>query len=449
VRSDNLFSKRGSAVIDAPEEMYAPERDTPAPRRRSQRAPADSRPEKQQRDFGQDHAASSPNSQSGSDDEGFYPSRRSTGGVRLRLRGDLLRVPRTLWGRILGGVLLLGLLGGTAAAVLLVHSFFLHDERFVLASTSSIQIVGNTHVTRAQLLDIFGQDLERNIFNISLAARRRELEQLPWVQHASVMRLLPDHLRIAITERTPVAFVRQGTQIGLVDAAGVLLDIPANAPGDPTYSFPVLTGINSADPLSTRAARMKIYTRFTTELDSTGQQISAKLSEVDLSDPEDVKALIPEGWADILVHFGDSDFLTRYQKFQQLLPEWRTQYPKLASVDMRYDRQVVLEMQPGAVPATPGDPNPATPAATAKSADKPSTTAPAKKLPAKPKSGTKPLKKAHPASLKPTAGWRPGTASPHTGAAPANASAANTSAITPATTVKPGAPHPALQAVHP
>jgi cell division protein FtsQ len=245
VRSDNLFSKRGSAVIDAPEEMYAPERDTPPPRRRSQRAQADSRPEKQQRDFGpdlrpdfeQDHAASS--SRSGSNDEDFYPSRRSTGGIRLRLRGDLLRIPRTLWGRILGGVLLLSLLAGTAAAYLTARSFFLHDQRFVLASTASIQIVGNTHVTRAQLLDIFGQDLERNIFNISLAARRRELEQLPWVEHASVMRLLPDHLRIAITERTPVAFVRQGTQIGLVDAAGVLLDIPANAPGDPSYSFPI------------------------------------------------------------------------------------------------------------------------------------------------------------------------------------------------------------------
>jgi cell division protein FtsQ len=187
---------------------------------------------------------------------------------------------------------------------------------------------------------------------------------------------------------------------------------------------------------------MKIYTRFTTELDSTGEKLSAKLSEVDLSDPEDVKALIPEGWADILVHFGDTDFLPRYQKFQQLLPEWRTQYPKLASVDMRYDRQVVLEMQPGT--AAPADTSAGAPAAPAKSVAKPSTTAPARKLSAKPKSGAKPIKKPHPASVKPTASWRPGTATPHTKAA-----AANASPITPATTVKPGVPHPALQAVQP
>ena len=73
---------------------------------------------------------------------------------------------------------------------------------------------------------------------------------------------------------------------------------------------------------------------------------------MDLSNPEDVKALIPDKSADILVHFGDTDFLERYHKYQAHLAEWRTQYPKLASVDMRYDRQVVLEMQPGsAIPA--------------------------------------------------------------------------------------------------
>jgi cell division protein FtsQ len=49
------------------------------------------------------------------------------------------------------------------------------------------------------------------------------------------------------------------------------------------------------------------------------------------------------------VHFGDTDFLNRYQKFEEHLAEWRTQYPTLSSVDMRYDRQVVLQMQQGTV----------------------------------------------------------------------------------------------------
>jgi cell division protein FtsQ len=224
----------------------------------------------------------------------------------------------------------------------------------VIQSSSSLEFEGNAHVTRAQLLGIFGEDVERNIFTVSLAERRAQLESLPWVANATVMRLLPNRMRVSIVERTPVAFVRQGSHIGLVDANGVLLDMPVDVRASEHYSFPVVTGISAGDPISTRAARMKIFERFTSELDGSGEKISEELSEVDLSNPEDVKAMIPDRSTEILVHFGEENFLDRYRKFKEHLPEWRTVYPKLSSVDMRYERQVVLEMQPGsAVPIAP------------------------------------------------------------------------------------------------
>ncbi len=65
----------------------------------------------------------------------------------------------------------------------------------------------------------------------------------------------------------------------------------------------------------------------------------------------------------MLVHFGEDNFLERYRRFKEHLPEWRTLYPKLSSVDMRYERQVVLEMQPGATGVQ------AAPATAANSAD--------------------------------------------------------------------------------
>jgi cell division protein FtsQ len=277
------------------------------------------------------------------------PAVRRKAGVRVRFRG----MPTTKWGRIAAGCGLVVCLGLCAGLYVGARSFLLHDERFVIPSSSSIEFQGNAHVTRAQLLSIFGEDVERNIFIVSLPERRAELERLPWVAHATVMRLLPNRMRVSIVERTPVAFVRQGNHIGLVDANGVLLDMPVDSKPDGHYSFPVVTGISAGDPLSTRAARMKIYERFTTELDGAGEKISQGLSEVDLSNPEDVKALIPDKSNEILVHFGDVDFLDRYRRFEEHLPEWRTVYPKLSSVDMRYERQVVLEMQSGAgVPVT-------------------------------------------------------------------------------------------------
>jgi len=93
-----------------------------------------------------------------------------------------------------------------------------------------------------------------------------------------------------------------------------------------------------------RAARMHLYQQFISDLDSGGTKVSTQLSEVDISDPEDIWALLPAQGSDIQVHFGDSDFLARYRSYQQHLPEWRQQYPHLASVDMRYENQVVLDM---------------------------------------------------------------------------------------------------------
>ncbi len=336
------------------------------------------------------------------------PTRRRQAGVKVRLRGGL---PKSLGGKlgILAAVLLL--VGLCAAAAMVARTAILHDDRFVIPSSSSIEVQGNSHVTRAQLLSIFGEDVERNIFRVSLTERKAELEQLPWVEHATVMRLLPNRLRVSIIERTPVAFVRQGNHIGLVDANGVLLDMPTDVQANMHYSFPVVTGLALSDPLSLRAARMKLYARFTNDLDSSGEKVSQNLSEVDLSNPEDVRALIPDHGTEVLVHFGEDNFLDRYRKFEEHLPEWRTQYPHLSSVDMRYERQVVLEMQkgsavpvggaeaaagqptadPGTVAAAVAKPAAKTPVHPAPAAKLPAaTTKPSAKAPAKTKAASKP-----------------------------------------------------------
>jgi cell division protein FtsQ len=315
-------------VLEAPEERYTSESGRP---RRVSTAPD----KKLRRDLSEDFAEPY-------EDDNLPVGRRGTG-VRVRFRG----LPATKWGRIFAGCVLLIGLGVGTAVYLMARSYLLHDDRFVIPSSASVEFEGNAHVTRAQLLGIFGGDVERNIFTVSLEQRRAELERLPWVAHATVMRLLPNRMRVSVVERTPVAFVRQGSHIGLVDANGVLLDMPVEAKSREHYSFPVVTGISGNDPVSTRAARMKIFGRFTSELDGSGEKISEELSEVDLSNPEDVQALIPDHSTEILVHFGEDNFLERYRRFKEHLPEWRTLYPKLSSVDMRYEQQVVLQMPQG------------------------------------------------------------------------------------------------------
>lgn len=256
--------------------------------------------------------------------------------------------PASTVGRVALALAALLVLTGVTAACLALRTHLERDARFRIDGASQIQAAGLTEVSRSQLLPIFGEDIGRNIFFVPIGERRKALEAIPWVQHATVMRLLPDQIRVTVVERKPVAFTRHGQQIGLVDANGVLLGMSPTTMAAHHYSFPVVTGINAGDKLESRKARMDVYARLMAELDANNQHYSEQISEIDLTDPEDARVLMPAQGTDILAHFGEDHFLERYQRYQAHIAEWRQQYPKLAAVDLRYDHQMVLEMVSGA-----------------------------------------------------------------------------------------------------
>jgi cell division protein FtsQ len=264
--------------------------------------------------------------------------------------------PASAAGRIFLTLGALVVLGGLTASALMLRTYLERDARFRIAGAVNIQAAGLTEMSRSQMLAVFGEDIGRNVFFVPLDERRRELEAIPWVERATVMRLLPDQIRVSVVERQPVAFTRQGQMIGLVDADGVLLSMPAADMARHHYSFPVVTGIDPGDPAGSRQARMAVYQRLMGDLDSNGQHLSEQISEIDLTDPEDARVLMPEQGADILAHFGEDHFIERYQRYQAHIAEWRQQYPHLAAVDLRYDQQAVLEMASGkeASETTPG-----------------------------------------------------------------------------------------------
>lgn len=215
-----------------------------------------------------------------------------------------------------------------------------HSWRFRVQSSDDIEIAGLENVSKSQVMEVMGGDIGRNIFFIPLSQRKTELERISWVESASVMRFVPNRLRVEIHERNPVAFARVGSKILLVDAAGSLMDLPTA--GKNKHSFPVILGMNLGEPLSTRSARMKIYNQLVGELDSDGAHYSQELNEVDLSDPDDVKVTANSPHGEVLVHLGSSNYLYRYKKYVTHVQEWRQQFDKLDSVDLRYDRQIIV-----------------------------------------------------------------------------------------------------------
>jgi cell division protein FtsQ len=212
--------------------------------------------------------------------------------------------------------------------------------RFRIESSDDIEVMGTHNVPRAQIMEVMGGDIGRNIFFIPLSERKAHLEKIPWVESASVMRFVPNRLQIEIRERTPIAFARVGSRIWLIDAGGTLMELPTA--GKQKFSFPVIVGMNAGEPLSTRTARMKIYNQLLRELDADGAHYSQELSEVDISDQDDVKVLANDPGGAVLVHLGAANFLNRYKIYVTHVQAWRQQFEKLESVDLRYDHQIIV-----------------------------------------------------------------------------------------------------------
>lgn len=234
-------------------------------------------------------------------------------------------------------VVILCACGAVAAGV---YRYGTTSWRFRIESSDQIEIAGTRNVRRSQVMRVMGGDIGRNVFFIPLDERKKSLEEIPWVETATVMRLLPNRMKVEIRERTPVAFVQIGSKIELIDANGVVMNLPVASRGE--YSFPVIVGTSDVEPLSTRAARMKIFSQMMSELDAGGANYSKDVNEVDLTDPEDVKITVPDPAGAVLIHLGSSNFLDRYKLYVSNAQKWREEHSKLDSVDLRYEGQVIL-----------------------------------------------------------------------------------------------------------
>jgi cell division protein FtsQ len=251
---------------------------------------------------------------------------------RARLR---VRASARFWKALLA-VLLLALLG---FAGYITAGFLLRDPRFRLEE-SGLEMSGIKYVMRRQVAEKFAGDIGRSVLLVPLARRRAMLEEISWVESAAVARAWPNRLRITIAERVPVGFLRAASGLYLVDRHGVVMERPARA----TFNFPVITGFGERDSPEQRQQRMRLYLAMIEDLDSDGAQHSLDISEADLSDPEDARIIVPGRDASeaILVHLGNTNFLSRYQTYLAHIRQWRQQFEKIQSIDLRYERQVVV-----------------------------------------------------------------------------------------------------------
>jgi cell division protein FtsQ len=213
----------------------------------------------------------------------------------------------------------------------------------LLLKPDQIELTGNHIVSREAVLQQFVHDRNRSVLRVPLDARRSQLEQIPWVESASVQRILPNRLRIELTERTPVAFARNGNELALIDAHGVILDRPRGQ----DLHFPIVTGVSEDLPRDQREKRMQTYEEFMKDVELVRGGSSDRLSEIDLSNPKDLRVVMT-GLASandsqaVTIHFGSGEFTGKYKMLVDNFSQWQANAGRVQSIDLQYSRQVVV-----------------------------------------------------------------------------------------------------------
>jgi cell division protein FtsQ len=336
-------------------------------------------------------------------------------------------------------------LAAAATSYALGH-YLLASPEMALIRSDQVQVTGNQYVPRGRVLEIFAADRNRSVLRTPLAERRRQLETIPWVEQATVRRALPNRIEVEITERTPIAFLRDGSDLALVDVHGVILDRPLKA----NFHFPVITGIGADMPIEDRELRMQMFAGFTQQVEAARAGSMEQVSEVDLTEAKDLRATISglqvvntsggaaanDAWgnadAPIVVHFGDSDFQSKYLTVLNDIGQWRAAAGRVESVDLRFNGEAVvnpdrtlLALKKDPPPITSVAPKVTAPHAVAPTQPVVHPAAPAK--PAAPVKSTGPAKATAPSkAVKPTKAALSKTAPAKT--APAKTTAAKTSA---------------------
>jgi cell division protein FtsQ len=68
-----------------------------------------------------------------------------------------------------------------------------------------------------------------------------------------------------------------------------------------------------------------------------------EISEVDLSNVQNVVVVVADSAGAVKLHLGGELFAERYEIFRSHIEGWRQQFPEIHSIDLRYEGQVVIQ----------------------------------------------------------------------------------------------------------
>jgi len=236
---------------------------------------------------------------------------------------------------VLGGLLLAG------------SSLYKHIIQMPETQLSEIIISGARHSSQDDIRGIVKACCPECLLLADLEKIRESVETLPWISEVLIRRRLPDTLIVEVTERKPMAVAGVDNKLYLVDREGIILD-PFSTQQE-LLAKPVVRGLKHQlreDSEEYNLIRMQTYLRALEEFQSATRDYSEAISEIDVTDPENV-SIIPRG-DPIVIYLGDKSFRDRYESFlsrKQLYYQIKKQYGTLQYIDISFDKQIIFRTE--------------------------------------------------------------------------------------------------------
>ncbi|CCH48838.1 cell division protein FtsQ/DivIB [Pseudodesulfovibrio piezophilus] len=124
----------------------------------------------------------------------------------------------------------------------------LYGYRFITSTAyfnlKEIQVTGTSRLTYGDVLSQGNVNLGLNCLEMNVGEVENKLSRNPWIKNVTVRRQFPSTLRINVTEKIPMFWIRQGAGLYFADARGKV--IAPMHPGE-TASLPILSVAESID----------------------------------------------------------------------------------------------------------------------------------------------------------------------------------------------------------
>lgn len=197
-----------------------------------------------------------------------------------------------------------------------------------------IDVRGATRVPASEVRALLHGLEGRNVLFTPLETWRARVAAHPWVEHASLRRMLPGGIRVEVQERTPVGIARIGTSLRLVDRRGTPIDEFGPAYAD--LDLPIIDGLAVAQDggaPAIDAGRAQLAARLLGEL-SGRPELLARVSQVSVADVRDAVVLLKEDG--VQLRLGDREFVTRVQDYLDVAGALRERVARIDTVDLRF-----------------------------------------------------------------------------------------------------------------